>query len=61
VIRQVRLADRPEGEDHQRLQGGHLVDEQIERLTSGGIAPMNVLEPPSRTDPSTCANWARGA
>jgi hypothetical protein len=34
---------RPEGDDHQHPQRGHAVDEKVERLPRGGIAPVNVL------------------
>src|SRR5215469_18242983 len=35
---------RPEGDDNQYPQRGDALNEQIEPFTSGGIAPMNVLE-----------------
>ena len=34
---------RPEGEDHQHPQRGHPIDEEVERLARGGIAPVHVL------------------
>jgi len=34
----------PQGEDQQDPQNGNPIDEQVERLSRGGIAPMDVLE-----------------
>src|SRR5215469_8606280 len=34
---------RPEGEDHQHPQRGHQVDEEVEGLARGGVAPVHVL------------------
>jgi hypothetical protein len=33
----------PEGEDHQYPQRGHPINEKVEGLTRGGIAPVHVL------------------
>ena len=33
----------PEGEDHQYPQRGHPINEKVEELTRGGIAPVHVL------------------
>jgi hypothetical protein len=45
----MRMADprwrklRPEGDDRQDPQRGHPIDEQVQRLPRGGVAPVHVL------------------